>query len=113
MKIQKKKEEHLHYTTLKERKPSLIQNLLPFQVSAGVYIGERRIWKARRSHASKINAWAHHLVAKTRLLPHFHGNTRDLGPWFWYVGLWRSGYLLDLLRISYFHLDLRQTPARV
>jgi len=38
MKIQKKEEEHLHYTTLKDRKPSLIPNLLVFRASTGLYI---------------------------------------------------------------------------
>jgi len=37
MKIQKKR----RTPTLKDRKPSLILNLLAFRASAGVYIGER------------------------------------------------------------------------
>ena len=37
----KKEEEHLYYTTLKDRKPSLISNMLAFWASTGVYIGER------------------------------------------------------------------------
>ena len=44
MKIQNKrirKEEPLHYTTLKDRKPSLILNLLGFQASAAIFIGKR------------------------------------------------------------------------
>jgi len=31
----------LHYTTLKKRKPSLLTDLLSFQVSTGLYIGKR------------------------------------------------------------------------
>jgi len=43
MKIQKKirKEEHRHYTTLKERKPSLVDYLLASRASVGLYIGKR------------------------------------------------------------------------
>jgi len=42
MKIQKKrKEEYLHYPTLKGRKPNIFLNLLAFQVSAGPFIGTR------------------------------------------------------------------------
>ena len=42
-KEKKRKKEHLHYTTVKERKPSLLADLLASQVSAGVYIGKESL----------------------------------------------------------------------
>ena len=63
---------------LEERKPSLISNLLAFRVTAGLFIGKWRIWKTRRGHASKIDAWAHHFAAETRLLSRFRGHM--VGP---------------------------------
>ena len=90
----KKEEEHLHYTTLEDRKLSLNPNLLSFWPNPAIFIGKRRFQKMRRGHTSKIDVWPHHLVVKTRLLLSFHGNTRDLGPWFW---------LFIFSLIDYFH----------
>ena len=41
LKIQKKEEEYLHYTTLKDKKPSLILNLPLFRASVEVFISKR------------------------------------------------------------------------
>ena len=49
-----------------------------FWTYAGLYIGIRSLWKMRRGHASKIDAWLHSITAETRQLPHFHGNV--VGP---------------------------------
>ena len=54
------------YTTLKHGNPSLKSKTLPFWTSAGVYIGEGGFWKMRQGHASKIDAWPHHIVADPR-----------------------------------------------
>ena len=65
--IQKKrKEEHLHYPTLKHRNPSLKSKTASFWTSTGVFIGIREFQKRRRSHASKINAWAHQLAVESQ-----------------------------------------------
>ena len=79
-KYKRKEEEHLHYPTLKHRKPSLKVKTASFLVSAGLFISERSIWKTRRGHASKIDAWLHPTVAKTRQLPRIRSNTRDISP---------------------------------
>ena len=114
MKIQnKRKEENLHYPTLKDRKPSLKTKLLAFRPNPALFIGKRWFQKTRRGHASKIDAWPHQIAVETLLLPRFRGNTWNLGPWFWCGDVRRFGDLLDILRIGYFHSDLHQTPARV
>ena len=67
----------------------------------------------RRSHASKIDAWAHQIAAETRHLPRFHGKTRDLGPWFWCGDARRFGDLLGLFGFEYIRPNLRLTYVKV
>ena len=46
-KRKKKKKEHLHYTTVKNRKLSLLADLLASLVSKGLYIGKRGFYEMR------------------------------------------------------------------
>ena len=59
-------EEHLPYTTLKHKNPSLKLKTASFWASAGVYIGIGDFQKMRRGDASKIDAWPHHIAADPR-----------------------------------------------
>ena len=98
MKIQnKRKEEHLHCTTLKERKSSLLADLLAFQVSAGLYIGKKSFQKMRRVER----------VARQ------DGHTRDLSLWFWRAVLSRFRDLSGIFGFEYLRPDFRQTRANV
>ena len=46
----------------------------PFWPNTGVYIGLGTLWKKRRGHASKIDAWLHSIAVETRQLSRFRGN---------------------------------------
>ena len=107
-----KEEEHLHYPTLKDRKPNLNPNLLAFWASAGLYIGKWGFQKTRHGHASQIDAWPHHIAPETGLLPRFRGNTRDLGPWFLASDFRCFQDLLGILSSGYICPDLCLTCQR-
>ena len=67
----------------------------------------------RRGHASKIDEQAHHRAAETRPQPCFSGNTRDLDPQFWCMGLLCFRDHPDMLSFGYFCPDYRLTCASV
>ena len=54
----RRKKEHLHYTTPKERNPSYCSPSPCLRAINAIFISVGRITKARRSHASKIDTWA-------------------------------------------------------
>ena len=56
-------------------KTTLFSVYLPLQSTKWVFIGERVTNGAVRSRASNLDARLHKIVAKTRYLPCFRGNT--------------------------------------
>ena len=73
-KERRRKEEHLHYTTLKERNPSNCSPCPRLRSIHAVFIGIGRMWKARRGYALKIDAWP------TKLPQQLGGTAVKLGP---------------------------------
>jgi len=73
-KERRRKEEHIHYTILKERNPNYYPRIPRLRSINAVFIGIGRIWKTRRSHTSKSKPGP-------IKMPRFHGISMvKLGP---------------------------------
>jgi len=97
--MQKKRKRTTKHTTLNEIKPYPTGLQPRLWSTIAVFIGIGRFWKARRSHASKIDTWPHHFATAPRQLPQIHCNTGDPGSWFRSVA---STSCEDLLEVSTF-----------
>ena len=106
MKIKKKEEEHLHYTTLKDRNPNYYSRNSRLRSINAVFIGIGRIWKTRRSYISKIDVWAHKNAAFS---PQNQG-LRSLVLASVFPSLRRPSWYI---RFQYFRPDIYLTCARV